>query len=318
MSQQNGLSSSSSGPVAGKLAHPTQGLRSDSTKPSRSSSASRTSIGSGGITRQGSTGQVAGAVRSARLSLGASGPLSGRPSAAQGSSSSTAAGATASVLTSAAPTAATGSAAAAVAAPRQSKATVAAAQPTPAAAAGEALTPVPPSGPRPVVFDNKLFGEDVPSFTPTVNKGYTGKLSPQMDELQQKRQAEADAAVTEVSTAPSAAPAAAAAAAAPTATTAAGAFEANVAAHSIAFSNGRPIGRAIVVTNSSSSSSKPPVPQHFLRSTGDLFTMPDQEQVRPVTHTWCRTTQHVHPILYAAPTCRHSMVQGYRAACSFF
>lgn len=253
MSEQNGTSLAGSG-------RPSSALRSDLTRPAkggeRASSTGRSSTVSSSLPRaSGASSQQASGVRAGRAHSGtAAGSYTGRASLG---SAAAAAGST-SVLSSSTVAAAGGASSAGLYAVsgRQSSATAAAAAAAAVAAASpkvEAHTPVPPAVAR--FTSNPVFNDEAPSLTPSVNtRAYSASLSPQLDELSQQKAAEYAAAHRPSATAPG--PAAAAA-----------------AVNGADFRGGR------MVKQSSSSAVvplKPPEPQHYLRTTGDLFNPLDQ------------------------------------------
>lgn len=249
MSEQNGTSLAGSG-------RPSSALRSDLTRPAkggeRASSTGRSSTVSSSLPRaSGASSQQASGVRAGRAHSGtAAGSYTGRASLGS------AAGST-SVLSSSTAAAAGGASSAGLYAVsgRQSSTAAAAAAAAVAAATPkvEAHTPVPPAVAR--FTSNPVFNDEAPSLTPSVNtRAYSASLSPQLDELSQQKAAEYAAAHRPSATAPG--PAAAAAAV-----------------------NGADFRGARMVKQSSSSAVvplKPPEPQHYLRTTGDLFNPPDQ------------------------------------------
>jgi hypothetical protein len=133
-----------------------------------------------------------------------------------------------------------------------------------------AHTPVPPAGSA--RFNPVFNDESLRSITPSVNtKAYTAKLSPQFEELgrQNAPQQEQLASEREASTSPW--PAAAAAAAN-------GMDFVGGANTSTSIRSGRFVPAKAAVGGSSSAAvpEKPPKPQNYLRTTGDLFSPPDQ------------------------------------------
>jgi hypothetical protein len=113
--------------------------------------------------------------------------------------------------------------------------------------------------------------ESLRSITPSVNtKAYTAKLSPQFEELgrQNAPQQEQLASEREASTSPW-----------PAAAAANGADFAGVGANtSTSIRSGRFVPAKAAASGSSSAAvpEKPPKPQNYLRTTGDLFSTPDQ------------------------------------------
>lgn len=212
--------------------------------------------------RSATAGQTAGApVRSGRASLGAHGSFSSRNSVTQGSAATTGSTSVLSALAAAGGTTAT--AAALSTSARQSGAAPAAVTVT--TPKGDAVhTPVPPAG---SARFNPVYNDDsIRSNTPSVNtKAYAPKLSPQFAELERQglQQPEQPAAASDATAAPWPA--------------AADGVELGSAGTSTSIRSGRFVPAKAPVAGSTLVPEKPPKPQNYLRTTGDLFNLSDQD-----------------------------------------